>query len=931
MKLRSVFHILCGCVITVLSSNIKAQNHQIGSGTATTSSNEASPVNIWYRRTTCQIVYTASELNSAGIQGASVINASGWYMSNIPIYALPYYTIKIKHTTAIDVSSPLSSNNWTTVVNPFAYTPSTLGYDMINYDTPFQWNGVDNIAMEICWSQVSPTYHASGQCRYYPQLNGFRYSRTDAPGTSCGSVPSIVSGFKPQIQFQSNSLNNPCLLFSQSSPVTTNTQVCAGDIATLSATTNHNGVLKWYDAPVGGNLIFTGSTFIHSPNQPTSYWVEETLGTCISNRSKVDVAIKTILPPPITIDDATCTNSIMTLSASSSSGASSSVFNWYDAAINGNLIHTGSSYSVLPFSDSTFWVEEIESISTANMLDHGNDVSFYSGRSRGYFFIAPTSFTITGLRVPTDQSIGNQSVEVVRFSSTPPNYPVNTNNFVSLFRATDIVGASVIPCNITVNNGDKIAIIGSRGNSCINSYGLANYSTTIAGSPVVLKRCGMQGNIATTSASNIWKEDNNPIGRIEMYYDASFGCTSSRVPVNAFVSQPDYAPAGSTISANLSCVVNENGVDWEYYYNNANPDNLLFAIAHDPYNLGNNNFVASVDISTTANPNNPADFNNGIYKSEDYINQNAYFALGRYWNISYTGTLVDPVNIRFYYNPDEQLAIETAASSWAAASYNGANNLIVSNLKWIKTTNAPYVPANTFNQGNLIGGSVLNPYTIHNNMTTNLGVNYVEINNLNDLSGGTAAIQVYSGQLMSAELYSFDVQKLDDQKVQLNWITESENQLSHFEIQRSHDGISFHSIGNRIAEGSTSFKRSYSMLDKMPLNGPNYYRLKMIKEDGELEFSIIRVVVFRKENVDLMVFPNPFDKEITIRFESTKNDNLHLNMFNSIGQQVYESVYRINKGNNNLDLNIQGDLSKGAYIMRIQADNYTTFKKIIKR
>ena len=105
----------------------------------------------------------------------------------------------------------------------------------------------------------------------------------------------------------------------------------------------------------------------------------------------------------------------------------------------------------------------------------------------------------------------------------------------------------------------------------------------------------------------------------------------------------------------------------------------------------------------------------------------------------------------------------------------------------------------------------------------------------------------------------------------------------------------------------------------------------MIKEDGELEFSIIRVVVFRKENVDLMVFPNPFDKEITIRFESTKNDNLHLNMFNSIGQQVYESVYRINKGNNNLDLNIQGDLSKGAYIMRIQADNYTTFKKIIKR
>ncbi|MDC0231331.1 T9SS type A sorting domain-containing protein [Aureispira] len=929
MQLSRILLIICGCAYALLGSDLNAQHHQIGSGIATSNLKGASPVNIWYRRTTCQIVYTASELNSSGLQGPCSINASGWYLSNIPLYALPDYTIKIKHTTASDVSSPLSSNNWITVVNAFSYAPSNLGYDMINYDNPFYWNGVDNIAMEICWSQVSPNYHASGQCRYYPQANGFRYSRTDAVGTSCGSVPSTVTGLKPQVQFQSACSNNPCLSFSQSAPITTNTNVCAGDVASPSATSNHNGVLNWYDAAVGGNLLYTGSVYNHSPIQSSSYWVEETNGTCISNRSKVDVSIRTVLPTPITVDDATCSNGVTTLSTSSSSGASSSVFNWYDASVNGNLLHTGSSYSLSPVSDSIFWVEEVESISTANMLDHGNDISSYVGRSRGYFFNAPTDFTITGLRVPTNHSTDNQSVEVVRFSSVPSTYPATSNNFVSLFRAADVVGASVIPCNIAINSGDIIGIIGSRGNSCINSYGLANHSTSIAGIPVILKRCGIQSNIATNPANNIWQETNNPIGRIEMYYDASFGCTSARVSVNAFVSEPDYAPTGSTVLADLSCVVNENGVNWEYYYNNANPDNLLFAIAHDPQNLGNNNFVASVDISTTANPNNPTDFNNGIYKSEDYINQKAYFALGRYWNISYTGVLTDPVNIRFYYNPDEKLAIETAANSWASASYNGVNNLLVTDLQWLKTTNIPYDPANNFSQGNLIGGTVLNPNSI-NNMVTTSGVNYVQIDNLTDLSGGSAVIQVHSGQLMSTELSSFNVKKHDKKQVQLNWVTESEDKLTYFEIERSHDGINFYTIGNRIAKGNSIYETSYSTLDKMPLNGPNYYRLKMIKENGESEFSVIRVVVFRKDDGLFMVYPNPFDQVINIRFESSKTDNLHVLIFNSIGQQVFESLYLINKGLNNLDLNLKAELPKGAYIMRVRADNHSVYRKIIK-
>ncbi len=94
----------------------------------------------------------------------------------------------------------------------------------------------------------------------------------------------------------------------------------------------------------------------------------------------------------------------------------------------------------------------------------------YSGWVRGYWFTAPTSFTITGLFVPFDASSGDQTIEVLRFNSQPPpSYPGVTNDFVSLFRVVNDPSATFIPVNIPVASGQIIGILGYRG--AVNSYG----------------------------------------------------------------------------------------------------------------------------------------------------------------------------------------------------------------------------------------------------------------------------------------------------------------------------------------------------------------------------------------------------------------------------------------------------------------------------
>ena len=145
------------------------------------------------------MVYTADELTDAGAV-AGEINALGFFITNNPIYDLPDYTIQMKHTTDDDASGNLEGG-YTTVRTIDDYAPTTGGWDMISLDTPFEWDGVQNIVVRICWSRVNPSFDPSGQLRVYDATGGYKYRRSDAGGSACGLVPNIVLNTKPQIRF----------------------------------------------------------------------------------------------------------------------------------------------------------------------------------------------------------------------------------------------------------------------------------------------------------------------------------------------------------------------------------------------------------------------------------------------------------------------------------------------------------------------------------------------------------------------------------------------------------------------------------------------------------------------------------------------------------------------------------------------------------
>jgi hypothetical protein len=198
--------------------------------------------------------------------------------------------------------------------------------------------------------------------------------------------------------------------------------------------------------------------------------------------------------------------------------------------------------------------------------------------TRGFWFEAPRDFIICGLRVPDEAGAGVQNVEVIRLNAPPPLFSTTTNDFESLFRRVSVDGNNVIPAGVPVREGDIIGILGATGTSTMNnSYGTSNESTlTIGGETTTIKRMGMQFNLNSTPAQDIWTENGGVVSRVEMYYAMPAG-VSLDMDSAATGQNLDTTPLNSalgTISATGPGVEITNFTDPEFTLAGAGGNNI---------------------------------------------------------------------------------------------------------------------------------------------------------------------------------------------------------------------------------------------------------------------------------------------------------------------------------------------------------------------
>jgi hypothetical protein len=167
---------------------------------------------------------------------------------------------------------------------------------------------------------------------------------------------------------------------------------------------------------------------------------------------------------------------------------------------------------------------------------------------------------------------------------------------------------------------------------------------------------------------------------------------------------------------------------------------------------------------------------------------------------------------------------------------------------------------------------------------------------------------------------------LSDNAVNLSWNTTQETNSNYFEIERSGNGTTWEAIGTVSAKGNSSIEINYSYNDNAPVNGINYYRLKMVNINNSYSYSEVKTV--RTTSVkEITFFPNPAQTFVNVSLVQSDNSS-SVQLLNISGQILQET--KVAGGNaTTVTLNV-AQYARGMYIVRVvNADGSSATSKLV--
>ena len=616
-------------------------------GTGTSSSTTTTP---YYGSATLarrvQYLFTAAQLQAQGLVAGNM-TAITFTVTTAGSQTMSDLQIKMGHTNASALVTSWNPDATSTVVPASAFTAVT-GANTHTFTTPFNWDGVSNVVIEMCHSttgatpimsvlfQAGPTASAcyttnalgcaattgiltttrpiitfAGQ----KNIPGLTYSWDDGSAVIGTNIPQIASpnfSSSSSIDYTITATDASGCTFTSSVLVSENTTSPVIGTTTLSPSTACAIDSISLGVPVTGGC--PPYTYVYTLT-PSGYGTPYTL-TVVNGKfsplyaGTVNVVVTdnanqtatatvgsfTMQDPPTATGDTRCGPGIVNLTATTSS----SLVNWYTNAVGGSTLFSGTNYSPTVSSTTTFYAAS-SSGGANGVLGLPNRVgsTTNSGYSDiGLMFDAFNSFTINSVAiypVATTPS-GNVTATIALrdnagtiLQSTTVSVPTSTNPGIK----------TVVPLNFVVpaaGSNYRLVFTSASGGGI---SGFIRESSTGYTYPYTLAGVGSITSAYTSGPSSSY---------YYYFYDwqVSTACESSRVPVLATVTTPPTLStvANSTICNNEIKMLNvtSNLADFDVY--TWAPQAGLFedAAATIPYTGGNFNTVylkSSVGSTTT--------------------------------------------------------------------------------------------------------------------------------------------------------------------------------------------------------------------------------------------------------------------------------------------------------------------------------------------
>jgi hypothetical protein len=250
------------------------------------------------------------------------------------------------------------------------------------------------------------------------------------------------------------------------------------------------------------------------------------------------------------------------------------------------------------------------------------------------------------------------------------------------------------------------------------------------------------------------------------------------------------------------------------------------------------------------------------------------------------GAWVKDYNVRIIKNNALAGNNKANATEWPSsgitATYGGANDL------WGTTWSPAEVNSNDF------GLSIAAEIKTGIGLLPVVKVDYISL-----------TVYYLDPTLLPAQAVQFNVTNGADNTAMLSWKKSNADEATSFIVERSVNGSKWETVNGNVQKNNTA--SLFTLKDTKPLSGKSYYRLKMIKAQGNahytssLPFELTDVISFN-------CYPNPFTSVIQVKGLAAGEQ---VAISNLLGQRVFLSAPATN---NNLTININ-DLQPGMYVI----------------
>lgn len=170
------------------------------------------------------------------------------------------------------------------------------------------------------------------------------------------------------------------------------------------------------------------------------------------------------------------------------------------------------------------------------------------------------------------------------------------------------------------------------------------------------------------------------------------------------------------------------------------------------------------------------------------------------------------------------------------------------------------------------------------------------------------------GDPLPVTLADFSARLHQDNQALLSWRVLREEGVSHYEIEESDDGRSFRYLGT-VAANALASPKSYTFIDERLEQGYNFYRVRIVDQDGSVQYSAVRFVIYSRDGA-MVWYPNPTSRYLYMEFYNDYGAAaMSTKIYNSIsGNESAQHEYTLERGLNKLAIDVSA-LPDGSYFL----------------